>query len=177
MGGKLDTTTQSTEWAPKFEDMIVIKRGSSSKGRANQILAFHRREESALVTNHSALQWVRTYENSNHRLAAWETIFSIIETDQDLIEAQEKAFQNLPAKRATVVIWDIEDCLQDFKLAWVTTRAQTKTQKESDDTRIPTAPPPEPEEVDNSLKELASESLKTQENDNELDELSPMEEY
>lgn len=33
-------------------------------------------EDILLVTDHSALQWARTYENANHRLAAWGAIFS-----------------------------------------------------------------------------------------------------
>ena len=33
-------------------------------------------EKITLVTDHAALQWAKTYENSNRRLAAWGTIFS-----------------------------------------------------------------------------------------------------
>jgi hypothetical protein len=33
-------------------------------------------EKVLLVTDHSALQWARTYENSNRRLAAWGAVFS-----------------------------------------------------------------------------------------------------
>jgi hypothetical protein len=33
-------------------------------------------EKILLVTDHSVLQWVRTYENSNRRLAAWGAVFS-----------------------------------------------------------------------------------------------------
>jgi len=33
-------------------------------------------EKILLVMDHSALQWARTYKNSNHRLAAWGAIFS-----------------------------------------------------------------------------------------------------
>ena len=33
-------------------------------------------EKVSLVTDHSALQWARTYENANRRLAAWGAVFS-----------------------------------------------------------------------------------------------------
>lgn len=33
-------------------------------------------EKLALVTDHAALQWAKTYENANRRLAAWGTVFS-----------------------------------------------------------------------------------------------------
>ena len=33
-------------------------------------------EKVMLITDHAALQWAKTYENSNHRLAAWGTVFS-----------------------------------------------------------------------------------------------------
>ena len=33
-------------------------------------------EKITLVTDHAALQWAKTYENSNRRLAAWGTVFS-----------------------------------------------------------------------------------------------------
>ena len=33
-------------------------------------------EKVMLITNHAALQWAKTYENLNHRLAAWGTVFS-----------------------------------------------------------------------------------------------------
>jgi hypothetical protein len=34
-------------------------------------------EKIILVTDHSALQWARTYENANRRLAAWGSVFSV----------------------------------------------------------------------------------------------------
>lgn len=33
-------------------------------------------EKVTLITDHAALQWAKTYENSNRRLAAWGTVFS-----------------------------------------------------------------------------------------------------
>jgi hypothetical protein len=33
-------------------------------------------EHMLLVTDHSALQWARMYENSNRRLVAWGAVFS-----------------------------------------------------------------------------------------------------
>ena len=37
---------------------------------------FIKGEKITLVTDHAALQWAKTYENSNRRLAAWGTVFS-----------------------------------------------------------------------------------------------------
>lgn len=125
-------------------------------------------EKILLITDHSALQWARTYENSNRRLAAWGAVFSAyaphleiihrpgrvhsnvdplsrlprsppphdspapdwseatLFTDTTLAEAQEKAYHNEPAKRATFAAWDITDCFEDRKSVWVATRAQSK---------------------------------------------------
>ena len=42
-------------------------------------------EKVLLVTDHSALQWARTYENSNRRLAAWGAMFSAYTPNLEII--------------------------------------------------------------------------------------------
>lgn len=42
-------------------------------------------EQILLITDHSALQWARTYENSNRRLAAWGAVFSAYAPNLEII--------------------------------------------------------------------------------------------
>lgn len=130
-----------------------------------KFLPFIEGEAIILITDHSALQWARTYENTNRRLATWGTIFAAfpgleivhregrvhsnvdplsrlprappphvspnieegptLTPNNSLVEAQEKAYQSVPARRATYVSWDILDCLENSRSAWVVTRAKS----------------------------------------------------
>ncbi|RDB19205.1 Retrovirus-related Pol polyprotein from transposon opus [Hypsizygus marmoreus] len=96
---RINDSPSDDKWAPVFEDTIVhvervIGYWSRMFRSAEQRYATTEREALAakeglvkfqpfiegekitLVTDHSALQWARTYENSNRRLAAWGAIFS-----------------------------------------------------------------------------------------------------
>ena len=42
-------------------------------------------ESVLLVTDHSALQWVRTYKNANRQLAAWGAVFSAYSPGLEII--------------------------------------------------------------------------------------------
>jgi hypothetical protein len=42
-------------------------------------------EKILLVTDHSILQWARTYKNSNRRLAAWGAVFSAYAPNLEII--------------------------------------------------------------------------------------------
>jgi len=48
-----------------------------------------------LVTDHSALQWVRTYENANRCLAAWGTIFSAYAPGLEIIHRAGRVHSNV----------------------------------------------------------------------------------
>lgn len=48
-----------------------------------------------LVTNHSALQWARTYENSNRHLAAWGSVFSAYAPNLDIIHRAGRIHSNV----------------------------------------------------------------------------------
>ena len=48
-----------------------------------------------LVTDHSALQWARTYENSNRRLAAWGAVFSAYAPRLEIIHRAGRVHSNV----------------------------------------------------------------------------------
>ena len=52
-------------------------------------------EKVLLVTDHSALQWARTYENSNRRLAAWGAIFSAYAPNLEIIHRAGRVHSNV----------------------------------------------------------------------------------
>ena len=52
-------------------------------------------EKVLLVTDHSALQWARTYENSNRRLAAWGAVFSAYAPNLEIIHRAGRVHSNV----------------------------------------------------------------------------------
>lgn len=52
-------------------------------------------EKILLVTDHSALQWARTYENSNRRLAAWGAVFSAYAPNLEIIHQAGRVHSNV----------------------------------------------------------------------------------
>ena len=52
-------------------------------------------EKILLVTDHSALQWARTYENSNRRLAAWGAVFSAYAPGLEIIHRAGRVHSNV----------------------------------------------------------------------------------
>ena len=52
-------------------------------------------EKVLLVTDHSALQWARTYENSNRRLAAWGAVFSAYAPGLEIIHRAGRVHSNV----------------------------------------------------------------------------------
>ena len=52
-------------------------------------------EKILLVTDHSALQWARTYENSNRRLAAWGAVFSAYAPNLEIIHRAGRVHSNV----------------------------------------------------------------------------------
>jgi hypothetical protein len=94
-----DDRPPKTQWAPSFEDSTVhVERvitywSRMCKGPETHYLATEREalaakealvrftpfiegERLLLVTDHAALQWARTFENYNRRLAAWGLVFA-----------------------------------------------------------------------------------------------------
>lgn len=52
-------------------------------------------EQVLLVTDHSALQWARTYENANRRLAAWGAVFSAYSPGLEIIHRAGRVHSNV----------------------------------------------------------------------------------
>ena len=52
-------------------------------------------EQILLITDHSALQWARTYENSNRRLAAWGAVFSVYAPNLEIIHRAGRIHSNV----------------------------------------------------------------------------------
>jgi hypothetical protein len=52
-------------------------------------------EQVTLVTDHAALQWARTYENSNRRLASWGAIFSAYAPGLDIVHRPGRVHSNV----------------------------------------------------------------------------------
>ena len=52
-------------------------------------------EKITLVTDHAALQWAKTYENSNRRLAAWGTIFSAYAPNLSIVHRPGRKHSNV----------------------------------------------------------------------------------
>lgn len=48
-----------------------------------------------LVTDHSALQWARTYENSNRHLAAWGAVFSAYAPGLEIVHRAGRKHSNV----------------------------------------------------------------------------------
>lgn len=52
-------------------------------------------EKLTLITDHAALQWAKTYENSNRRLAAWGTVFSAYAPYMSIIHRPGRKHSNI----------------------------------------------------------------------------------
>ena len=52
-------------------------------------------ERLTLITDHAALQWAKTYENSNRRLAAWGTVFSAYAPQMSIIHRPGRKHLNV----------------------------------------------------------------------------------
>ena len=106
------------EWAPNFEDSIVHverviaywsrlfknaeTRYSTTKRKALaakeglvKFQPFIEGENILLVTDHSALQWARTYENANRRLAAWGAVFSAYAPKLEIVHRAGRVHSNV----------------------------------------------------------------------------------
>ncbi len=56
---------------------------------------FIKGEDITLITDHAALQWAKTYENSNYRLAAWRMVFSALAPHLEIIHHPGKVHSNM----------------------------------------------------------------------------------
>ncbi len=119
---KINTKTEHhdylQEWASEFEETDVwtermIGYYSRRFKRAETIYSATEREalaakeglirfqpfiegvKTVLVTDHTALQWAKTYENSNHWLAAWGTVFSAFAPFLEIVHRPGRKHSNV----------------------------------------------------------------------------------
>lgn len=158
-----------------------------------------------LVTDHSALQWARTYESTNCRLAAWGAVYSAYAPGLEIVHQPGRLHSNVdslsrlprappdhtspqdesgptlelsaagnnlipssgdsePARRATFIVFTLDDCLEGYTSAWAITRAQKQAAEQEEH-------PLEPAQGDKSeipkvQEKLAQESFLLWEADN-----------
>jgi len=83
-------------------------------------------EKILLVTDHSVLQWARTYENSNRRLAAWGAVFSAYAPNLEIIHRAGWVHSNVdllsclpraPPDHTSLLQDDAPSITTDFTLA------------------------------------------------------------
>ncbi|SJL08305.1 uncharacterized protein ARMOST_11668 [Armillaria ostoyae] len=86
---RLPAMEYKQEWAPTFEDTevwaeqgpktqysMMEREALAAKEGLVRFQPFIEGERITLITDHSALQWAKTYENSNRQLASWGMVFS-----------------------------------------------------------------------------------------------------
>ena len=87
-------------------------------------------ESILLVTDHSALQWVRTYENSNQRLAAWGAVFSAYSPGLEIIHQAGRVHSNVhPLSQLLCTPPDHISPIEDSELSIVTDSSLTEEQE------------------------------------------------
>jgi hypothetical protein len=104
-GASLDETTVHVErviayWSRSFKGAetwysTTEREALAAKEGLVRFQPFIEGEQILLVTDHSALQWARTYENSNRRLAAWGAIFSAYAPGLEIIHRAGRKHSNV----------------------------------------------------------------------------------
>lgn len=115
---KIGDDKQKQEWGDKFDDTIVQverviaywsrtfkpaeTRYSTTErealGAKEGLIRFQpyiEGETILLVTDHAALQWARTYENANRRLAAWGAVFSAYSPGLEIVHRPGRVHSNV----------------------------------------------------------------------------------
>lgn len=105
-------------WAPKFEDTLVEverviaywsrtfkgpetryhtteREALAAKEGLVKFQPFIEGEQVLLITDHSALQWAKTYEDSNRRLASWGLVFSAYAPNLQIIHRPGRVHSNV----------------------------------------------------------------------------------
>ena len=86
-GSDLESTEVHVErvigyWSRTFKNAelrysATEREALAAKEGLIKFLPYIEGEQVILVTDHAALQWAKTYENANRRLAAWAAVFSV----------------------------------------------------------------------------------------------------
>lgn len=118
LSSKIDDNNFEDVWGSSFDESIVhVERvigywSRSFKGAETRYSTTEREalaakeglvrfqpfiegEKVILVTDHSALQWARTYENSNRRLAAWGVVFSAYAPHLEIVHRAGRTHSNV----------------------------------------------------------------------------------
>ena len=105
-------------WAPEFDETVVHverviaywsrlfknaetrystteREALAAKEGLVKFQPFIEGEDILLITDHSALQWARTYENANRRLAAWGAVFSAYAPKLEIIHRAGRVHSNV----------------------------------------------------------------------------------
>jgi len=109
-----------TRYSTTEREALVVKEGLV------KFQLYIEGEKILLVTDHSALQWARTYENSNRRLAAWGAIFSAYTPNLEIIHRAGRVRSNVdplshlpraPPEHTSPLQSDKPSITMDFTLA------------------------------------------------------------
>ncbi|GJF00558.1 polyprotein [Phanerochaete sordida] len=115
---KVNDTPEPGPWAASFENTVVHvervvaywsrtfkpaetrysateREALAAKEGLVRFLPFVEGEQIVLVTDHAALQWARTYENANRRLAAWGAVFSAFAPGLDIVHRPGRVHSNV----------------------------------------------------------------------------------
>ena len=104
-GDDLDSTTVHVErvigyWSRTFKSAetrysTTEREALAAKEGLVKFQPYIEGEQILLVTDHSALQWARTYENANRRLAAWGAVFSAYAPGLEIIHRAGRVHSNV----------------------------------------------------------------------------------
>jgi hypothetical protein len=87
-------------WSRKFKNAelnysATEREALAAKEGLVKFQPFIEGEKITLVTDHAALQWARTYENSNRRLASWGAIFAAYAPGLDIVHRPGRVHSNV----------------------------------------------------------------------------------
>lgn len=118
LSAKILDATPNAEWGATFDDSVVHverviaywsrtfkdaetrysateREALAAKEGLIRFQPFIEGEEITLVTDHAALQWAKTYENANRRLAAWGAVFSAYAPGLDIVHRPGRIHSNV----------------------------------------------------------------------------------
>lgn len=77
------------------ERWYIEKEALAAKEGLIKFQPFIEGEKVTLVMDHTALQWAKTYENSNQRLALWNTVYSAYAPNLEIIHTPGRVHSNV----------------------------------------------------------------------------------
>ena len=139
-GNNLDSTTVHVErvigyWSRTFKSAetrysTTEREALAAKEGLVKFQPYIEGEKILLVTDHSALQWARTYENANRRLAAWGAVFSAYSPGLEIIHRAGRVHSNVdPLSRLPRAPPDHISPLKDSSLTILTDSSLAEEQE------------------------------------------------